>query len=113
MSNNPNQNDIGSKLPLKPIVLPSKIPFMRTVSASATLGDSSQTSSENTNKDSGVKLNTNAPVFVPKEKRGEQTTTTTKIEKENTPSTTTQPPQQGFNQNFSGMNVPPFQSNLN
>ena len=98
-------------MPLKPLMMPTKVPFARTLSAQPTLGDHSQGTSEG-NKESSVKLNTNAPVFVPKEKRAEPITTP-KVEKEITPTTVTPTPQGGFGQTYTGIGGPTFQSKFN
>lgn len=112
MSNNQNNNEQNSKQPLKPLAMPGKLLYTRTVSAQPTLGDSTQSSSNpDGTKDSGVKLNTNAPVFVPKEKRTDTSTTTSaKVDKDNTPNQLGQTAQPVFNQNYPTMGVPPFQS---
>lgn len=109
--NNTQEEGAKSGPPKKPIALPLKSHYMRTVSAQPTIAENT-TSQSGENKE--VKLNTNAPAFVPKEKRPELTSTTTiKPEVKETPVITSnpQPTSQTVysSQSFPTMPIPAFQ----
>jgi hypothetical protein len=91
MSQNNTQEEGAKSTIVKPIALPLKSHFMRTVSAQPTVGENTSQSGESKE----VKLNTNAPAFVPKEKRPDSTTatSTTKPEVKETPVITPTPQQ--------------------
>ena len=90
---NTNQNEEGAKPTItKPVVIPKNIHYTRTLSAQPTLSDPNQSSITSSqlsieNKEA-VKLNTNAPVFVPKVKRDTTLTPSKQDTKESTNSTT-------------------------
>jgi hypothetical protein len=106
MSQNITPEEGAKQTVVKPIALPLKSHFMRTVSAQPTVGETT------TNADGKeVKLNTNAPAFVPKDKRAEgPTQVTAKPEiKETTNVQTTTQPVYGGQQAYPNMPMQGFQ----